>query len=351
MKLSEIAAATGSRLVGDADVEIYSCASIEDAGPRDITFLVNRKYLRYLGSTKAGAVILDEALASSEFAQGKNLLLCTDPNAVFSRAVELFAPAPVSFAAGIHPSAAVSPDASVAASAHVGPLCIVESGAVVGERTVLVGAVYLGRNTSVGTDCMLHPGSVVNDRCVLGDRVVLQPNATIGSDGFGYSTVDGEHRKIPQLGNVVLESDVEVGACSCIDRARFASTVVGQGSKIDNLVQIAHNCRLGSHVIIAGQTGLSGSTRVGEYVIMAGQVGTNQHITIGERSVLLGRTGATKDIPPGLMVSGNPAMPHEEELRFNAQLRKVPALLAKVSELEERIRHLEAQIADYRKKS
>jgi len=346
MKLGKVAELVGARLAGDPDYEVSSVASLEDAGPSDVSFLADRKFLRHLKDTKAGAVVLHPSLADSSAAAGKNLLLADEPNPTFSRVAALFAPPPPTYEPGVHESAVVHPSAEVDPSAHVGPLCVVGEGARVGAGTVLTALVYLGPGVVVGGDCVLHPGVVVREHCRIGDRVVLHAGAVIGSDGFGYETVDGEHRKIPQTGNVVVEDDVEIGSCTCVDRARFASTVIGRGTKIDNLVQVAHNVVLGPGCLLAAQVGISGSGRFGKGVVAAGQVGVNPHVRVGDRAVLSGKSGITKDVPPGVIVSGFPPALHSEFLRREVAVKKLPALLDRVRELEERIAKLEGKHED-----
>lgn len=351
MRLSEIATRIGAVLAGDGEIEITGLAPLGSASAEHLTFLNDRKYLRALLESKAGAAVIEKGLADSAFAAGKALLLADDPDTAFAQAVELFAPPPVSYPAGISEHAVVAPDATIAESAHVGPFCYVGSGAVIGERTVLVSGVYIGEHSSIGEDCLLYSGVVLREHCMLGNRVIVHPNAVIGSDGFGFKMGRDHHTKIPQRGNVVVGDDVEIGACACIDRARFASTVIGAGTKIDNLVQIAHNVRMGKHCLLAAQVGVAGTSEVGDHVIMAGQAGVADHITVGDGAILLARAGVGKNIPGGMMVSGLPANEHREQLRLQVYNRRVPGMEAKLKALEERVRELEAGTSDDKPKS
>ncbi|GAB4150455.1 MAG: UDP-3-O-(3-hydroxymyristoyl)glucosamine N-acyltransferase [Planctomycetota bacterium] len=343
MKLGDIAKTINAELIGDAGVEISGVASLSDATSGTLSYLGDRKLLKALASSAAEAVVIERDLRDSSFAKGKHLLLVDDPNEAFITASALFAPPSPSYEPGRHPSAVVHEEARVHPSAHIGANCVVCKGASVGEGTVLVAGVFIGENAKVGANCLIYANAVVREYCVIGDRCILHPCAVIGADGFGFRTVNGRHRKIPQTGIVVLEDDVEVGACSCVDRARFARTVVGQGTKIDNLVQIAHNVSVGKHCLIASQVGIAGTSRLGDYVIFAGQSGMGDHLSVGKGTIVLARAGVTKDIPDGLIVSGFPAIEHSEELKRQVHARKIPGLDLRIKQLEERIRQLEAK--------
>ncbi len=350
MKLGELAALISAQLVGDPLIEITGVAPIETAGSKELTSLHNRRYLKFLATTQAAAIIIEPALKDSEYAVGKNLLLCANTNRAFAMVIAAFAPPDIKYERGIHPSAIIAPDAEVSHTASIGPLCVVQSGARIGDGTVLMANVYVGHQTTVGANCIFYPGAIVCERCTIGDRVVLHPCSVVGSQGFGFEPTGGLPRKIPQIGTVVLEDDVEIGACSCVDRARFASTVIKSGTKIDNLCQVAHNVQIGKNCLLAAHTGLAGTVKLGDGVMMGGQSGAADHIEIGDGAILYARTGATKDIPPGAIVSGLPPLPRDEDLKQQVNIRRIPKLLAQIRELEERIVALEAQIKDYPKK-
>ena len=335
--LGELARRLGAELVGAADAEVCSVATLDAAGPGDVSFLANPKYRPLLEATRAGAVIV----GPRDRVEGRNLLVASDPYLAFARAVTLLHPVD-------HPRRGVEAGAWVHATARLGDEvtalagATVEEGAAVGDRTVLYPGAYVGRGARVGDDCVLYPNAVVREGCVLGDRVILQPGCVVGSDGFGYARQEGRHLKIPQVGIVVLEDDVEVGAGTTIDRAALGETRIGRGTKIDNLVQIAHNVTVGQDCLLVAQVGVSGSTRVGNRVILAGQVGVVGHISIGDGAVVGAQSGVGADLPAGATVSGSPAFDHRDWLRAQASLRKLPELRHKIQELERRLASLEA---------
>lgn len=238
---------------------------------------------------------------------------------------------------GVHATAAVDPAARIAATATVGPLCVVEAGATVGERVHLQAQVFVGRGASIGEDCWLMPGVVVAAECALGRRVRLQPGVVIGSDGFGYEFVGGRHGKVPQVGTVVVGDDVEIGANSTLDRARFSRTVVGEGTKIDNLVQIAHNVVIGRHCLLCSQVGISGSTTLQDYVVLGGQAGVGGHITLGKGMKSGGQAGITSDVAPGSFVNGTPAIPCLLERRIAILHQRLPDLFRRLDALAEEL--------------
>jgi UDP-3-O-[3-hydroxymyristoyl] glucosamine N-acyltransferase len=238
---------------------------------------------------------------------------------------------------GVHPSAVVAPDVKIPASATIGPLCVIESRAVIGERTHLQARAFVGRGARIGEDCWLMPGVTVAAECVVKNRVRLQPGVVIGSDGFGYEFVAGRHEKVPQIGKVTIEDDVEIGANSTIDRARFSQTAIGEGTKIDNLVQIAHNVVIGKHCLICAQAGISGSTTVEDYVIVGGQAGLAGHLTVGKGAKIDGQTGVNSDLAPGSFVKGSPCLPYNLEQRVNVLRKRLPDLFRRVDEIETRL--------------
>jgi UDP-3-O-[3-hydroxymyristoyl] glucosamine N-acyltransferase len=236
--------------------------------------------------------------------------------------------------AGVHPSAVVAPNAQVDPTTHIGPLCVVEEGAVIGPGSVLQASVFVGREATIGADCFLMPGVILASACVLGQRVRLQPGVVVGSDGFGYEFVNGRHQKVPQVGTVVIGDDVEIGANSTLDRARFSRTTIGEGTKIDNLVQVAHNVIVGKHCILCSQVGISGSTTLEDYVVLGGQVGVGGHITIGKGAKAGGQTGIAFDVEPGSYLNGTPAMNYMLERRMQVLQRRLPELFKRVDLLE-----------------
>ena len=315
---------------------IRALASLSAASPGALSFLSNAKYKSEVATTRASVVLLP-ADHLGEPAANQLFLLVDQPSVALARVCarleQLLWPKP---APGVHPSASVAPGAQIAATATVGPLCVVEAGAVIGERSHLQAQVFVGRNARVGDDCWLMPGVVLATECVLGQRVRLQPGVVIGSDGFGYEFVTGRHEKIPQVGHVLIGDDVEIGANTTLDRARFSRTEVGEGTKIDNLVQIAHNVVIGKHCLICSQVGISGSTTLEDYVVLGGQAGLGGHITIGKGAKAGGQAGITTDIPAGAFVNGTPAIPFQLERRLAILHQRLPDLFKRVDALETR---------------
>ncbi len=307
----ELAERLNAELEGDPAGVIEGVADLRGARVGQVSFAGNPKYLPAVAASEATAVIVprDAAVESPRPA----LLRTSDPDAAFAAACALFAPEPVVIPRGVDPRAAVSPDAVLGADVAVGAFAVVEAGAVIGAGTTLYPQTYVGHGVKTGRDCLLYPFASVRERCVLGDRVILHNGVVIGSDGFGY-TVDaqGVRTKIPQTGIVVLGDDVEIGANTAIDRARFGETRVGKGTKVDNLVQIGHNCLVGEHSVLCGQVGMAGTTTLGKRVICAGQVGLGGHLTVGDGAVIGGQAGVPKDLPGGRMYLGAPAVPRLE---------------------------------------
>ncbi len=331
----EIAAIVDARrTVGRADRPVTDIASLSSAKPGDLSFLGNAKYRSQVPGSEATVLLLPLDYAG-EPRPGQVFLQVENPSAALARLCarieQSLWPKPPP---GIHPSAVVAAGAVVDPTAHIGPLCVVEEGAQIGAGTVLQASVFVGRDARIGQGCFLMPGSVVATTCVLGNRVRLQPGVVVGSDGFGYEFVNGRHEKVPQIGTVIIGDDVEIGANSTLDRARFSRTVVGEGTKIDNLVQIAHNVVIGKHCILCSQVGISGSTTLEDYVILGGQAGVAGHITLGKGSKAGGQAGVTHDIPAGTYVNGTPAMPYMLERRLAVLHQRLPDLFKRVERLE-----------------
>jgi UDP-3-O-[3-hydroxymyristoyl] glucosamine N-acyltransferase len=334
-RLDELAARIGAEVVGDPTTTIRAVRPLEEAGPDDLSFLHNRKYAAQAASSRAGAILVADPAALP----GRNLLVTAEPYLGLARALELLHPV-------LRPQPGVHASAVVAAGVEIGERVTVAANAVVGERTLIgrgtvIGAgSVIGCDVVIGDDCLLHPRVAVLDRCRVGDRCILQAGAVVGSDGYGFATVSGVHHKVPQVGVVVLEDDVELGANVCIDRATLGETRIGRGTKIDNLVQIAHNVRVGEGCLLVAQVGISGSTHLGHHVIMAGQSGAAGHLRIGDRVVVAAKTAVIKDVPDGGFVAGIPAQPHREWLRDGASLRRLPAVLERLRALETRVARL-----------
>lgn len=332
--IAELAALTGAEAVeGACAGPVTGVAALAEATSADLSFLGNAKYADAVAASRAGAILVPVAFAGKP-AAGQAFLRVANPSyalALFCGVLEArLWPRPP---AGIHATAVVAPSAKVDPSAHVGPLCVIGEGAVVAAGAVLEARCHVGARASLGADCWLKPGVVVGDYCVLGARCRIQSGAVIGSDGFGYEPVNGEIRRIPQIGNVVLEDDVEVGANSTLDRARFSQTVVGRGTKIDNLVQIAHNVRIGRQCLITAQVGIAGSTTLGDHCVLGGQSGVAGHLTLGDRVKLGAQTGLFEDVPADGFMNGTPAVPFGLERRLVVLSRRLPDLFKKVDSL------------------
>ena len=333
MILRELAARLGCELSGDGDVELSGVAGIEEAGPGDLTFVANRRYAPYLARTKATAVVL---------APGQEAplpcLLSDNPYLTFAQAVGLLCPSGRP-APGVDPSARVDPTAVLGPDVHVGALAVVGSGARVGARSEIHPHAVLGEAVEVGEDCVLHSGVHIRERCRLGNRVIVQNGAVIGADGFGFARDgDGRYHKFPQVGIVVVEDDVEIGALTAIDRAALGETRISRGCKVDNLVQIGHSVTIGEDTVLAGQVGIAGSSHVGHRVTLAGQVGVAGHLTIGDGAIATAQTGIPSSVEKGAVISGYPAIDNRSWLRSSAVFAKLP-------DLQKRLRALERQIA------
>jgi UDP-3-O-[3-hydroxymyristoyl] glucosamine N-acyltransferase len=340
LKLQEIAERLGCRLEGDPGIDITRVASLEDAGPGDLAFFVNPRYAAELRTTRASAVIVGERAEAAPCA----MLRARDPYLVFARAVELFAdpwrPPP-----GVHATASVSADAVVAPEASIGAFAVLERGVRIGARTIVYPHVVIGRDAEIGADCVIHARVSIRERVRIGSRVVLQDGVVIGSDGYGFArTPEGTHHKIPQIGGVVIEDDVEIGANSAVDRPAVGETRIGAGTKIDNLVQVAHGVTIGRHVLLAGQVGIAGSSVIEDHVTLAGQVGVAGHITIGRGTIATAQTGIPNSVDPGSFISGYPAIPNRDWLKASAIFRKLPELRKSVADLERRLAALEAAV-------
>ncbi len=335
--LEAVARAIDGTVVGDGSVEITGVAGIREAREGELTFLANPRYESYLELTQASAVIV----SANHRNTGKPLIENPNPYLAFLKAVRLFAGENERPSAGAHLSAVVAPDASVAADAYIGPHVVIEPGARIGARAVIHAGCYVGARAKVGDDALLYPRVTVREECALGDRVIVHSGTVIGSDGFGFVRDGDVYRKLPQVGNVEIGDDVEIGANVTIDRATTGTTRIGAGSKIDNLVQIAHNVQTGKSCIIVAQVGISGSTVLGDHVVLAGQVGVVGHIEIGDGVTVGAQSGVSKSVKPGERIFGCPAMPLRQAKRIEASIRNLPQLIQTVRALKRRVEELE----------
>jgi UDP-3-O-[3-hydroxymyristoyl] glucosamine N-acyltransferase len=339
--LKELAKLVGGDVVGDADLEIRRVAAIDDAQEGDITFVANPKYLPKLRETKASAVIVSPNLE----APGLSLIVCSNPYLAFAKILtflQVRRPEPKGIMAG----AFVHPRALLAEGVTVYPGCVVGENAKVGEETILYPGVVLYENVTIGEKCTLHAGVVVREGCRVGNRVILQPSAVIGSDGFGFAPDGSHYYKIPQVGIVTIEDDVEIGAATCIDRAALGVTRIKRGAKIDNLVQIGHNVVVGEDTILVSQVGIAGSTEIGNHCTLGGQVGVAGHIRIGDNVMIGARGGVTKSVAGNQVLSGVPVMPHKEWLKASVGFAKLPEIRKEISRMKRQIEEFEMLIKE-----
>ena len=334
--VKQIAEAVGGSVEGNEDLQLTGIASLEAADKDEISFLTCPAFAKYLATTDAAAVLVQRE-TEVEVPSGTSLIRVDSPAEALEQVLALFAepiPAPPP---GVHPSAQVAESAQLGKDVAVGPGAVIGANTVIGERTVIHPAAVVGEQVTIGANCVLWPGVVIRERCRLGDRIVVHPNAVIGADGFGYRFSQGRHVKIPQIGTVVIEDDVEIGACTCVDRAKFGQTRIRRGTKIDNLVQIAHNCEIGEHSVLAAQIALAGSVKIGKYVVIGGQVGIRDHAHIGDAARFAGGTGvANLRVRPGQAMAGYPARDAKQWARESVALSRLPQLLKRVSALEKK---------------
>lgn len=337
--LREIANLISGEVVGNGATVITGICGIKEAEPGDITFIANSKYEHLLNETRASAVITSRDMRVSS----KPIIRTDNPSLAFSRLVAHFVQAFEKHPAGISPQAVVGKNVKLGKNVAIQAFAVIEEGVEIGDRTVVYAGTYIGRLARIGNDCLLYPNVSVREGVEIGHRVIVHSGTVIGSDGFGFATIAGTHHKIPQIGTVVVEDDVEIGANVAIDRARFGKTIVGKGTKIDNLVQIAHNVVIGSNGIIVSQAGISGSTVLGKNVVLAGQAGIVGHITIGDNAIVGAQAGVTKSIPPNTSVWGCPAKPLAKIKRVNAAAQRLPEMYKTVEELKKRVAILEGR--------
>lgn len=340
--ISDLAAKLDAELSGDASLVLTGYNTLEAAGPTEVSFLANVKYLEAAKSTNAGAVVCSAKHAAE--LEGQTMLVHDDPYFAWRNVmVEMigFREQPV---AGVSEQAVIAPTASVASSASIGAFCTIAAGATVGENTVLYPGCYVGPNAKIGCDCILYANVAVYDQCVLGDRVTLHAGCVIGQDGFGYATHAGAHHKIPQAGNAVIEDDVEMGACCSVDRATVGSTVIGQGTKFSNSVTIGHGSKVGKHNLFVAQVGLAGSVTTGDYVVMGGQVGVAGHLKIGNMVRVAATSSIMKDVPDGCEVGGSPAILLSDAKRVILSQMKLPDAMAELKKLKRQVAALEKKL-------
>ncbi len=343
-RLAELAERLGGELIGDPDLQIRGVAGIKEAQAGEITFLGNPRYGEWLAKTHASAVILPREHPFN----GRACIRVAEPYEAFRSAMELFHRERNPIPPGIHPSAVLGSAAQIGIDVAIGPHVIIGDRTQIGDHTVLFPGVVIGADVIVGSRCLVYPNVVIREEVEIGDRVILHAGAVIGDDGFGFLTKGHAHEKMPQLGRVVIEDDVDIGANTCIDRATTGATVIRQGTRIDNLVQVAHNVRVGRNSILCAQVGIAGSTHLGDRVTLGGQVGIIGHIELGDDVMVGAQGGVTKSVPAGGQVSGYPATSHGLAKRMYAALRQLPELLKEVRRLKKRVADMEEKEGDRR---
>ncbi len=335
--LQEIAALVDGNILGESEIEFTGATGLEQAGSTDITFAVE-PHLAAAELCQAGAVIVPKTIA----AYAKPAIQVENPRAAFTKLLELFTP-PLKIKREIHPTAIVGEHVKIGKNVAIMPYVVIADEAIIDDDVVLYPHVYVGQGAKIGSGTMIYPNVTIREFCQIGERVIIHSGSVIGSDGFGFVTQAGTHSKVPQVGNVVIEDDVEIGANVGIDRATTGSTLIKRGTKLDNLVHIAHNVQIGEAGLIVAQTGIAGSTKVGHHVTFAGQCGCVGHIEIGDHCIFAARTAPISDVPSGSFYGGFPARPHKEWLKVQAGLHKTPDMIKKMRELEKRLAELEKQ--------
>lgn len=345
--LKEISELIDGELSGDGDIIITGVSGIKEAGSGDITFIAHPKYFSLLKTTQASAVIAPLGIKKPST---KPLILTANPSLAFAKIVSWTHPPDLSRPQGIHPTSIIGKDVSLGKNVAIGPYVVIEDNVCIADQTIIYSGCFLGQGSKIGAACLIYPHVCIRERTVIGERVIIHSGTVIGSDGFGFVTIEGRHQKIPQLGSVEIQDDVEIGANVSIDRARFDKTIIGKGTKIDNLVHIAHNVIIGANSLIIAQVGISGSTIIGKDVTLAGQAGLAGHITVGDGAVVAAQAGVTKSVPPNTTVSGYPAKPHRLAKRINAYVQNLGKLYARVKILEEKINKLQSKTKTRKKR-
>jgi UDP-3-O-[3-hydroxymyristoyl] glucosamine N-acyltransferase len=344
-KLREISDLIDGELCADGEIEISGVAGIKEAREHEITFVANAKYLREMEHTQASAIIIGKDISPMHRGNGKPTIRVDNPYFAFVRVLEIFAWRKRRTEYGIHKTAIIGENVQIGEQVSIQAYTVIGDNVEIGDGTIISPFVYIGDDVEIGDEVLIYPSVTIREEVKIGDRVIIHCGVVIGSDGFGFATVSDRYHKIPQIGTVIIEDDVEIGANTTVDRATMTNgaTIIKRGTKIDNLVQVAHNVIVGEDCCIAAQSGIAGSSELKDRVTMAGQSGVAGHLTIGEDSIIFAKSGATKDIPEKSCVSGFPARPHAQEMRIQASLRRLPGMLHEFSRLQRRVVELEAK--------
>lgn len=341
--LKEIADYIGGKLVGDNGVKIKGFAGLKEAAPGDLSFLSNSKYSSLLNETKASAVLV---FNQEEYETEMTLIKVDNPSLAFSRVLSLFVEPSLDTFKGIHPTAIIVKTAKIGKDVNIGPYAIIEDEVQIQDGSTIGAGSFVGFKSKIGKNCLVHPNVSIMQKTVMGDRVIIHSGTVIGSDGFGFASDNGVHEKIPQIGIVEIDNDVEIGSNVTIDRARFNRTFIDAGTKIDNLVQIAHNVQIGKNCLIVAQAGIAGSAVIEDHVVIGGQVGIAGHITIGAGTMVAAQSGIVSSVDSKSILFGSPAQPHMKEKRSRIALNKLPEYLKVIRGLQEKVEELEKKILE-----
>ncbi|HWE03220.1 MAG TPA: UDP-3-O-(3-hydroxymyristoyl)glucosamine N-acyltransferase [Tepidisphaeraceae bacterium] len=337
--LAHIVALLGCPVPATTSADITGIASLSEATPTEISYVASDAFVHELAQTRAAAIIAQKRVKLPA-TWTRPALIVDDADVAVAKVLALFAPPIPRPPAGVDRMARVDASATLGEGVAIGPFAFVGARARLGARSVIHPGVYVGQDVSLGDDCELFPNVTIRERVTLGHRVVIHSNSAIGADGFGYRWDGQRHVKVPQIGQVIIEDDVEIGACSCVDRAKFSATRIGRGTKIDNLVQIGHNVQTGPHCIITGYVGLAGSVKLGAGVVLGGRASVRDHVSIGDGAMIAGLSGVADDVPAGQIYSGTPAIPHRQNLREQKALRRLPDLQVQIRALQDEIESL-----------
>jgi UDP-3-O-[3-hydroxymyristoyl] glucosamine N-acyltransferase len=335
-KLGEVASYLQGELVGDPSIEITGVAGIEEAKAGDLTFLTNPKYKAFLEKTSASCVIVGKEIKAAKVP----LLRHPNPYFAFSKAMELFFETKKEYPKTIHPTAVLGKKIKLGTGIHLGPYVVIEDNVELGENVTVLASSFIGEGSTVGENCLIYPHVTLRENTIIGKNVIIHSGVVIGSDGFGYAKEKGIHHKIPQMGKVIIEDDVEIGANVTIDRATLGATRIGKGTKIDNLVQIGHNVAIGKNCVIVAQVGIGGSTKIGDNTIIAGQAGLAGHIKIGKGVMIGGQSGVTKDSPDNTIIFGCPAREIKKTKKIEACLSRLPEYIKRLKEIEGKLKEI-----------
>lgn len=338
--VGEIAELVGGTVIGDGETRIGGVNGIEEAGPGDLTFMRNARYRPLLETTRASAVLVLPDIAESD----KTLIQVPNPDVAFGQVLQAFWVEEKAHPTGIHPTAVIGKDVKLGRHVALDAYVVLADECEVGDGAVLYAGVYVGRSAKIGLGTVVYPNVAILDRVTVGARCILHSGVVLGADGFGFVPVEGAWQKIPQVGTVVIGDDVEIGANSAVDRATFGETMIGRGTKIDNLVQIGHNVAIGEHCVVAGKAGFAGSAVVRDHVMIGARAGVGGHIEVGDGVQIGALSGVTKSIPPGRVVSGFPAIDHNRDKRIQASQRRLPEALRRLSAVEQRLAEVEEQL-------